>query len=259
MNHIDPIKIIRQLLFGKTSITEEEAENAVDTFLKMGLPIIDSREMLIKKVQEIYIIRQDDWKSIIKEEENNPWLKEKRAKIDFTNGFWGNYRQYLEEEKGFAPNVVDKLDLLTDDILDNLFDPTEKIIVNKKGLVVGQVQSGKTANYTGLICKAADAGFGLILVMAGIHNNLRSQTQIRIDESFLGFDTQHTRDFDQKSIKIGVGKQGFGKSKIAHSLTSSIEDRDYTQGAANALRLNFVASEPIIADIKKNQIGRAHV
>src|SRR5690606_3561487 len=131
-------------------------------------------------------------------------------------------------------------------ILDNLFDPTEKIIVNKKGLVVGQVQSGKTANYTGLICKAADAGFGLIIVMAGIHNNLRSQTQLRIDESFLGFDTQHTRAFNQQSIKIGVGKPGFGKSKIAHSLTSSIEKGDFTQGAANALGLNFDTKEPII-------------
>lgn len=252
MSNIDPIKIIRQLLFGKTSITEQEAENAVDNFLKMGLPIADSREMLIRKVQELFTIRQDEWLSIVKEDENNPWLKEKRSNINFTNGFWGNYRQYLEEDKGFAPNVVDKLDHLTDEILDNLFDPTEKIKINKKGLVVGQVQSGKTANYTGLICKAADAGFGLIVVMAGIHNNLRSQTQIRIDESFLGFDTQHTRAFDQKSIKIGVGKPGFGKSNVAHSLTSSQEKGDFTQGAANALGLNFDTPDPIIAVIKKN-------
>jgi hypothetical protein len=252
MSNIDPIKIIRQLLFGKTSITEQEAENAVDTFLKMGLPIMDSREMLIKKVQEIFIIRQDEWKSIVEEEENNPWLKEKRAKINFTNGFWGNYRQYLEEEKGFAPNVVDKLDLLTDDILDNLFDPTEKIKVNKKGLVVGQVQSGKTANYTGLICKAADAGFGLIIVMAGIHNNLRSQTQIRIDESFLGYDTQHTRALDQGNTKIGVGKPGFGRTNVAHSLTTSQEKGDFTLGAANSGKTSFETKEPIIAVIKKN-------
>ena len=252
MSNIDPLKIIRQLLLSKTSVTAQEVEIAVDNFLKMGLPISDNRVMLIKKVEEVFTIRQDPWRSIVKEEENNPWLSDKRASIDFTNGFWGNYRQYLEEEKGFAPEVVNKLDLLTDDILDNLFDPTLKIKVNKKGLVVGQVQSGKTANYTGLICKAADAGFGLIIVMAGIHNNLRSQTQIRIDESFLGFDTQHTRAFDQKSIKIGVGQPGFGKSNVAHSLTSSLEKGDFTQGAANALGLNFDTPDPIIAVIKKN-------
>lgn len=252
MNHIDPIKIIRQLLFGKTSVTIQEVETAVDTFLKMNLPIPETRDMLIRKVQELFTIHQDDFRSIEKADENLPWLNEKRAKIDFTNGFWGSYRQYLEEEKNFAPDVINKLDSLTDSILDNLFDPTEEIKINKKGLVVGQVQSGKTANYTGLICKAADAGFGLIIVMAGIHNNLRSQTQLRIDESFLGFDTQHTRAFNQQSIKIGVGKPGFGKTNVAHSLTSSIEKGDFTQGAANALGLNFDTKEPIIAVIKKN-------
>ena len=252
MSAIDPIKIIRQLLFGKTSVTVQEVEEAVDTFMKMNLPIPDSRELLIRKVEELFTIRQDEFRSIEKADENLPWLNEKRVNIDFANGFWGSYKQYLEEEKNFAPDVVNKLDRLTDSILDNLFDPTEKVKVNKKGLVVGQVQSGKTANYTGLICKAADAGFGLIIVMAGIHNNLRSQTQIRIDESFLGFDTQHTRAFNQQSIKIGVGKPGFGKSNVAHSLTSSLEKGDFTQGAANALGLNFDTKEPIIAVIKKN-------
>jgi hypothetical protein len=252
MSNIDPLKIIRPLLQGKTSVTFQEVVNAVDYFLKMGLPIIDSREMLIRKVEEIYTIKQDEWKSIVKEEENNPWLNDKRASIHFSNGFWGNYRQYLEEEKGFAPDIINKLDRLTDSILDNLFDPTEKVRINKKGLVVGQVQSGKTANYTGLICKAADAGYGLIIVLAGIHNNLRSQTQLRIDESFLGFDTQHTRAFNQQSIKIGVGKPGFSNTNVAHSLTSSLEKGDFTQGAANALGLNFETKEPIIAIIKKN-------
>lgn len=252
MNNIDPIKIIRQLLFGKTSLTAQEIETAVDTFLKMNLPISETKEMLIRKAEELFTIRQDEYREIVKADENLPWLNEKRASINFTNGFWGNYRQYLEEEKNFAPEIINKLDLITDGILDNLFDPKLKIKVDKKGLVVGQVQSGKTANYTGLICKAADAGFGLIIVMAGIHNNLRSQTQLRIDESFLGFDTQHTRALNQKSIKIGVGKPGFGKSNVAHSLTSSIEKGDFSQGAANALGLNFDTPDPIIAVIKKN-------
>ena len=59
---------------------------------------------------------------------------------------------------------------------------------DRRGMVVGHVQSGKTANYTGLICKAADAGYKLIVVIAGVHNNLRSQTQRRIDEGFVGRD-----------------------------------------------------------------------
>jgi len=252
MSKKDPIKNIRQLLSDSSSYTREEIEEAVDEVLKMKYFINESREMLIRRIEELYTIRQDEFGTILKEDENNPWLNEKRADIDFENGFWGRYRDYLEIEKNFAPDVINKLDRITDSILDNFFDPSIKATINKKGLVVGQVQSGKTANYTGLICKAADAGFGLIIVLAGIHNNLRSQTQIRIDESFLGFDTQHTRAFDQRSIQIGVGDPYFGPPIVAHSLTSSIEKGDFTQGAANALGLNFNTSEPIVAVIKKN-------
>ena len=252
MSKKDPIKNIRQLLSDSPSYTREEIEDAVDEVLKMKYFINENREMLIRRIEELYTIRQDEFRSIEKADENLPWLNEKRAELDFSNGFWGRYREYLEIEKNFAPEVINKLDRLTDSILDNLFDPSLKITINKKGLVVGQVQSGKTANYTGLVCKAADSGFKLIIIMAGIHNNLRSQTQLRIDESFLGFDTQHTRAFDQRSIQIGVGDPYFGSPIVAHSLTSSIEKGDFTQGAANALGLNFNTSEPIVAVIKKN-------
>jgi hypothetical protein len=252
MSKKDPIKNIRQLLSDSSSYTRDEIQDAVDEVLKMKYFVDENREMLIRRIEELYTIRQDEFGTILKEDENNPWLNDRRSEINFENGFWGRYREYLEIEKNFAPDVINKLDRITDSILDNFFDPTLKATVNKKGLVVGQVQSGKTANYTGLICKAADAGFGLIIVLAGIHNNLRSQTQIRIDESFLGFDTQHTRAFDQRSIQIGVGDPYFGPPIVAHSLTSSIEKGDFTQGAANALGLNFNTSEPIVAVIKKN-------
>ena len=56
-------------------------------------------------------------------------------------------------------------------------------------MVIGHVQSGKTANYTGLICKAADAGYKLVVVIAGIHNNLEKSNTIRIDEGFVGRDS----------------------------------------------------------------------
>ncbi len=143
---------------------------------------------------------------------------------------------------------MNHLDRLTDRTLDGLFDPVINGIIDKKGLVVGQVQSGKTANYTGLICKATDAGYKLIIVLAGLYNNLRSQTQLRIDEGFLGFDTQHERAFRQNNLWIGVGR--FDQTSVAHSLTSSISD--FNTGAANAIGINFNTNEPIIAVVKKN-------
>ena len=72
-------------------------------------------------------------------------------------------------------------------------------------MVVGDVQSGKTSNYSGLICKAADAGYSAIVILAGMHNNLRSQTQERIDMGLLGFDTEKNLSYDNADKRVGVG------------------------------------------------------
>ena len=244
------IRTLRTLLPQSGSISQNQVMEAVDSVLKIPSYSELDKNILIRTIEELYRIRQDDYKIIEKDERRIPWLNEKRSQINFENGFWGRYRDYLVDEKNFAPDIIEKIDRLTDKILDSLFDPTKNVQIDKKGLVVGQVQSGKTANYTGLICKAADSGFKLIIVLAGIHNNLRSQTQLRLDEGFLGFDTQHARAFDQNNIHIGVG--GLGHKLVAHSLTSSQDKGDFTQGAANSLGLNFNTNEPIIAVIKKH-------
>ena len=96
----------------------------------------------------------------------------------------------LAAEPRAAPDVVGRLDDITDDVLGRLEDPRRAGAWDRRGMVVGQVQSGKTANYTGLICKAADAGYKFIVVLAGLHNTLRSQTQRRLDEGFLGLDSR---------------------------------------------------------------------
>ena len=241
---------LRTLLPQSGTITRTEVEEAVDNILLLPNYKLLDREIIIRRIEELYRIRQDEYRIIEKDERKRPWLNEKRTSIGFERGFWGRYRTYLQFEKNFPPDTISKLDRLTDKILDSLFDPTESIQIDKKGLVVGQVQSGKTANYTGLICKAADAGFKLIIILAGIHNNLRSQTQLRLDEGFLGFDTQHARAFNQSNLHIGVGK--LGEPIVAHSLTSSLEKGDFTKGAADALGLNFHTNEPILAVIKKN-------
>ena len=65
-------------------------------------------------------------------------------------------------------------------------------------MVVGNVQSGKTSNYIGLITKAADAGYKVIIIIAGMLEELRKQTQIRVEESFIGKDIY-------KNLSVGVG------------------------------------------------------
>ncbi|WP_270406033.1 Z1 domain-containing protein [Paenibacillus timonensis] len=177
------------------------------------------------------------------------WLPDRKSEIQW--GFWNRYRNYLEDVKSYPSIVISKLHGLTDNILGSLEDPKRQGEWDRRGMVVGYVQSGKTLNYTGLICKAADAGYKLIIVMAGMHNDLRSQTQLRLDEDFLGYDTRLSRQYSNSNRKVGVGKLIEHGDLVIHSLTSSAEDGDYrTQIARN---VGFMlGGDPVILVVKKN-------
>jgi hypothetical protein len=123
-----------------------------------------------------------------KDDDHKAWLPAKRGVIKWP--FWSRYRWYLENEKGIPSEVTKRMDEVTDMILERLEDPQRPSPWDRRGMVVGDVQSGKTANYSGLVCKAADAGYSVIIILAGMHNNLRSQTQERVDTGLLGFDTE---------------------------------------------------------------------
>ena len=238
----------------KPGVTDSDIDTAISTVTSLPMFAGLDKIELKKSLLSIYNVKVNTYQILEGRDARIPWLKEFKAERRSEWLFWTRYKKYLAEQKHFAPEVIFQLDDLTDRILDKLFNPQRHdIIINKKGLVVGQVQSGKTANYTGLICKAADAGFNLIIILAGIHNNLRSQTQTRIDEGFLGFDTQNTRAYDMnRTIRIGVGLiPGFDKA-IANSYTTSAEYGDFTKQAANTAGFNFNNPQPIILVIKKN-------
>jgi len=245
------VRISRTLIGEKTTTTDEEIDKAISNvkqlFTEDTLDVI----RLKQELQTIYSTQIESFQILVGRERRKPWLNEFKAQEQSEWNFWKRYREYLEE-KGFAPRVIEELDALTDKILDNTFNPRQQNIqISKKGLVVGLVQSGKTANYTGLICKAADAGFNFIIVLAGIHNNLRSQTQSRLDEGFLGFDTQFERVYaNNADNKIGVGLNTRYSNLVAHSITTSEEKGDFTKRAAGIV--NFNTSDPILLVIKKN-------
>ncbi len=136
--------------------------------------------------------------------------------------YWRRYRDYLESK--LSDVVVEGLNEATDDILSLLEDPKRTDPWDRRGLVVGHVQSGKTSNYSGLICKAADAGYKIIIVLAGMHNNLRSQTQVRLEESFLGYET--TVD-GNAGLPVGVAE--FGEDLKTHSATTRADNGDFSK------------------------------
>ena len=154
------------------------------------------------------------------------------------------YENFLLKE-GWPPRMVQSLSDVTTRILGHLQDPhSEGTAWSRRGLVIGHVQSGKTANYTGLIAKAADAGYKFIIVIAGIHNNLRKQTQERIDEAFIG---RSSNPEDRKTIGVGL-ERGYPHPV---TLTNVNEDFDKNTAAKSGSKLNDF-SKPIILIIKKN-------
>lgn len=96
------------------------------------------------------------------------------------------YSQYLRKNKGWNENQIQNLEESTRLITERLSDPERDEVHPTKGLVVGYVQSGKTANFTGVVARAADAGYRLIIILAGTMNILRAQTQRRIDRELIG-------------------------------------------------------------------------
>lgn len=100
-----------------------------------------------------------------------------------TGAHWSALRNYLLAFGGRTEEQLNKLDKASDAVLFSIADPTNEPELRSKysGLVIGYVQSGKTANYTALSAKAFDAGYQLVIVLSGIHNSLRRQAQIRMN------------------------------------------------------------------------------
>jgi hypothetical protein len=178
---------------------------------------------------------------------HRPWLDARRGAIDWR--FWDAYREW--SLRRLPRDVVRGMDRMTDDILGHLEDPQRDGRWDRRGMVVGQVQSGKTSNYTGLICKAADAGYKFIVVLTGLHNSLRSQTQRRLDEGFLGLDSRTSLAFDNTNRAIGVGAGG-RRQAPAYTLTSSDDRGDFARGVAQRIA-GRIGSDPVLLVVKKNR------
>ncbi len=184
--------------------------------------------------------------------EHKSWLPSRRADLDFF--FWNRYKKYLEEIKHWNPRVTATLDKVSDEIVDLLGDPQSKEPFQRRGLVLGDVQSGKTANYTAISNKAADTGYRIIIVLAGMMENLRQQTQSRLDAEFSGRKSEYYLDPKaEQGIKnqpVGVGRYGVQK-RIA-AFTSVTKDFDINVLKSNDLNLQSV-SDPIVLVVKKNK------
>jgi len=234
---------------GEEPVSREFIEQSVDMVLRMEprwATTVD-RSHIVAELQSRFSVWIGSEQVLQSDTGHIPWLT--TARKDSWR-YWLRYRQWLDE--GLPPAAVDSVERVTDRVLGLLEDPNRQGGWSRRGLVVGHVQSGKTANYIGLVCKAADAGYKLIIILAGAHKNLRSQTQMRVDEGFLGYETKPSTAADAGNRRvIGVGLVDSDPSIMPDYVTNRTDNGDFSRAVANNMGIS-PGQRPLVFVIKKN-------
>lgn len=151
-------------------------ERHAQIYVALGLDNVS-----VERLSSFFRLQDNSPTVISRKSEWSPWYDPGPLQ----SHYWPRYRELLSH-KNFDPDAITALDLATNEIVERLANPSDPQIWQTKGLVVGHVQSGKTANFTGVLAKAIDAGYKLIIVLTGTYENLRSQTQKRLDMELIG-------------------------------------------------------------------------
>jgi len=225
MNYTEALGLARYLISSGISLDEAVNNSAIPDDLRIRI-----RETL--KEEETIILQPA--RMIVDDKEHIEWLNQQdRSEWHY----WPVLRQYLLTTKGWPNPSVQSLDRETDRILEQLAPPNQIDTFDRRGLVLGYVQSGKTANYTALIAKAADSGYRLIIVLAGIDNGLRLQTNRRLKRELVG-------------IPSGGGVPLPPVGLQWHEFTLDDLHGDFQPGNANSAALQ--GSQPVLLVVKKN-------
>ena len=248
MNQFESARNIAHVLlakYDKEQLNTDILLMEIDNVFKMnGFNTVDRDDLIIQLEADLNIYSGTATELV--EKDVKPWLSDLKSSVKWE--LWDRYKLHLRAKDGSFP--VNSVDDLTDKILDKCVNPKIKGSWDRRGMVVGNVQSGKTANYTGLINKATDAGYKLIIIIAGIHNSLRSQTQLRVDEGYIG---RKSSDFimRQRNVKVGVGK--YACNTEIYSYTSSDNKGDFNRSIASRINVPIGDKSPTVLVIKKNK------
>ena len=243
------LQVFLEAELGKREITPTVIAEKLDWLLGPGPqlniePSMIDRESIIDEMIRRFSLWIGKDTMLTSDTGHEAWLVSSRKK-DWR--YWSRYRQWLDGT--LAAKAIDAVDQSTDTVLGLLEDPDRNGSWDRRGLVVGQIQSGKTGHYTGLLCKAADAGYKIVIVVAGLHNNLRSQTQMRLDEGFLGYETKpNERDIQP----IGVGTIDTDLSIRPNFATNRTNGGDFTAKVAKNLGIS-PEQRPWLFVVKKNK------
>ena len=251
--YIDLRQLTKTLINLSKSQDKELKPEDIDTYINQAVALskldcdTDTKTRLFIDMEYEYKIVHNRGQAIFNDyDDMREWYSNLEIKDNF---FWSRYKDYLINYSSISRISINLLDDVTlPDIMNCLGNPNDKLKEPRlrRGLIIGDVQSGKTATYTGLICKAADAGYKVVILLTGITENLRRQTQERIDEGIVGM-TLRKEGTIEKSIRVGVGLDN--KQIKATSVTSTLND---FVGNCNKITMSLASNSLIIFVIKKN-------
>lgn len=254
----DPIPTLtnmaRQLLASQTAVSLDRSE--IEPAVHRVAPIVtattgysftaDELAGVVRVLESLFVVEQGPALALTDRRRPPEWYVGERRR---PGAFMSRYLQKLAEDS-WPPRSVEELRDSTAKVLELLDDPEREGPWDWRGLVVGDVQSGKTAHYAGVINRAADAGYRVIVVLAGMHNVLRLQTQQRLEADFLGWDTNpDSAGADGRRKAIGVGL--IPPRLNVDSLTVAVPNGDFSLQIAR--QANFAPhSQPCLFVLKKN-------
>ena len=232
--------------------TEDELRSQIAAMREIsaviGPDLVDEDfDDLFDRLSQVLSVRME-LGTLVESATHRPWLKDR----DLEWVHWAAYRQWLANE-GRSPIVLDTLDQTLDTILDHMGDPEDLGSWERRGLVIGEVQSGKTGTYVGLIDKAIDAGYKVIVLLTGSTESLRQQTQSRIDQGVVGRDSllavHNEKQILKSSLTVGVGEFLASTSTLV-SLTTMTSD--FRKSSLQATNMVLGPEKVVIFVTKKN-------
>ena len=244
-------------LFNGTDLPSRvQVEETVDGFLRLPVArhLADRRVWIIDEVLRRTDVSIDPANVLENNDLHEPWL-EGLDQDDWR--LWRRLKTHLQFEEGIPPQVVGELDASTTKTLARLESPRREGKWDRRGMVVGHVQSGKTTHYTALAAKALDAGYRIVVVLAGMHNNLRSQTHGRIDRDLTGRNSRAAQTGTEQWASIGVQelqrKRGWDAPAFTiQTCTTAEENGDFRSNQSRSVYLEVGEGTRLVMVVKKN-------
>ena len=232
--YVAAISSCSKMVHDQKTPVKDDVEKIIAGYTLLGM--ISDMENL-KKVLYEEVTQESSQHNVIKSEEvrNRHWWTDFKTNIHEPKKYWNRYYDFLSSKPGWSVASVRDMDDSTDEVMNYLSDPIAKKPDERRGLVYGDVQSGKTAHCIGLINKAYSAGYKIIIVLTGMQNSLRSQTQSRIDEEVLGYETsmENNNKAITEAIQNSIGVANvISNSEVEHilqSLTNRDESGDFNK------------------------------